>query len=123
MFEEIPLHNTTPRPQTGDSSLSTADNAVAMKSSSNLMPSKPDEDKLQLQPPQPPVKGGSDLSLAETAFVPEKRPRRRGLSRYFLSEIESRWSDVPLMICCFIGGLVDGLSYNYWGSFVNMQTG
>ncbi|KAJ5787873.1 hypothetical protein N7457_002863 [Penicillium paradoxum] len=45
------------------------------------------------------------------------------LSRHFRADINTTHTDIILIICCFVGGLVDGLSYNAWGSFSSMQTG
>ncbi|KAJ5769737.1 uncharacterized protein N7511_001788 [Penicillium nucicola] len=35
----------------------------------------------------------------------------------------TKHTDIVLIICGFVGGLVDGLSFNAWGSFSSMQTG
>lgn len=45
------------------------------------------------------------------------------LSQYFLVELDPRRADVILIVCGFVGGLVDGLSFNAWGNFSSMQTG
>ncbi|KAJ5988101.1 hypothetical protein N7481_003311 [Penicillium waksmanii] len=45
------------------------------------------------------------------------------LSQYLLTELNPRHADIILIICGFVGGLVDGLSFNAWGSFSSMQTG
>lgn len=45
------------------------------------------------------------------------------LSRHFRANITTKHTDVVLIICGFVGGLVDGLSFNAWGSFSSMQTG
>lgn len=45
------------------------------------------------------------------------------LSQYFLVELDPRRADVVLIVCGFVGGLVDGLSFNAWGNFSSMQTG
>lgn len=44
-------------------------------------------------------------------------------SRHFRSEIDTTHTDVILVICGFVSGLVDGLSFNAWGNFSSMQTG
>ncbi|KAJ5081217.1 hypothetical protein N7456_013455 [Penicillium angulare] len=44
------------------------------------------------------------------------------ISQYFLVEIDPTRADVVLIICGFVSGLVDGLSFNAWGSFSSMQT-
>jgi hypothetical protein len=45
------------------------------------------------------------------------------MSQYLLKELDPRRADVILVLCGFVGGLVDGLSFNAWGSFSSMQTG
>jgi hypothetical protein len=45
------------------------------------------------------------------------------ISRHFGADINTKNTDIPLIICGFVGGLVDGLSFNAWGSFSSMQTG
>lgn len=42
---------------------------------------------------------------------------------YFLVELDPRRADVVLIVCGFVSGLVDGLSFNAWGNFSSMQTG
>ncbi|GAE00001.1 conserved hypothetical protein [Paecilomyces variotii No. 5] len=44
-------------------------------------------------------------------------------SGYFRAEVDTRWSDLILILCGFVGGLVDGLAFNAWGNFASMQTG
>lgn len=48
---------------------------------------------------------------------------RGSVSRYFLAEINTKWTDGLLIVCCFVSGLVDGLSFDAWGSFSSMQSG
>ncbi|KAJ6171223.1 hypothetical protein N7470_000290 [Penicillium chermesinum] len=38
-------------------------------------------------------------------------------------ELDRTHTDLVLIICGFVAGLVDGLSFNAWGSFSSMQTG
>ncbi|GLA33286.1 hypothetical protein AnigIFM63309_000109 [Aspergillus niger] len=45
------------------------------------------------------------------------------LARHFQAEIDTRYADIVLVVCGFVSGLVDGLSFNAWGSFSSMQTG
>ncbi|CAG8241132.1 unnamed protein product [Penicillium salamii] len=45
------------------------------------------------------------------------------LSRHFRANIDTTHTDIILVVCGFVGGLVDGLSFNAWGSFSSMQTG
>ncbi|KAJ5700870.1 hypothetical protein N7493_011916 [Penicillium malachiteum] len=44
-------------------------------------------------------------------------------AKYLLMELDPKHADIILIICGFVSGLVDGLSFNAWGSFSSMQTG
>ncbi|OJJ30913.1 hypothetical protein ASPWEDRAFT_119845 [Aspergillus wentii DTO 134E9] len=82
-----------------------------------------DDEERQLYTPRP-LTGNTEVSTAETCVTEkEQLPARRGFVGYLSSEIDTKWSDIPLIVCCYVGGLIDGLSYNYWGNFSNMQTG
>ncbi|PWY92819.1 hypothetical protein BO70DRAFT_367825 [Aspergillus heteromorphus CBS 117.55] len=43
--------------------------------------------------------------------------------RHFRAEIDIAYADLILIVCGFVSGLVDGLSFNAWGSFASMQSG
>jgi hypothetical protein len=58
-----------------------------------------------------------------TVFATENPTFPSQLSQYFLAELDPRRADVILIVCGFVSGLVDGLSFNAWGSFSSMQTG
>lgn len=60
------------------------------------------------------------LSVGNQETLSDGRSR---MSRYFSAEVDTAWTDVLLIICGFVSGLVDGLSFNAWGSFSSMQTG
>lgn len=79
--------------------------------------------EMQLHSPRP-LTGDTNVSDTES-IVPKKRSPhdKPSLRKYLFSSVETKWADIPLIICCYIGGVVDGLSYNYWGNFTNMQTG
>lgn len=51
------------------------------------------------------------------------RIRDKDLVRYLASDINTKRADIVLIICGFVSGLVDGVSYTAWGSFASMQTG
>ncbi|EYE98452.1 YoaK family protein [Aspergillus ruber CBS 135680] len=72
------------------------------------------------------IRGGStNASLSgrnQDAISPEFS-LHESVSRYFLAEINTNWTDGLLIICAFVSGLVDGLSFNAWGSFSSMQSG
>ncbi|KAJ5669190.1 hypothetical protein N7462_010260 [Penicillium macrosclerotiorum] len=63
------------------------------------------------------VPTGSSRSDRERESGPYK------ILQYFCVELDARRAYVALVICGFVSGLVDGLSFNAWGSFSSMQTG
>jgi hypothetical protein len=63
---------------------------------------------------------GTDISFVGRT---ENQSVQSHISRYFLTEIDRKHADIILIACGFVGGLVDGLSFNAWGSFSSMQTG
>lgn len=67
--------------------------------------------------------GSTNVSIAEPPEVEEGGSCRERIRRYWLSDIDRNWTDILLIVCGYISGLVEGLSLNYWGSFSNMQTG
>ncbi|GAQ04691.1 hypothetical protein ALT_2012 [Aspergillus lentulus] len=48
---------------------------------------------------------------------------RSTLIRHFAADINTKYTDLLLIVCGFVSGLVDGLCFNAWGSFASMQTG
>ena len=68
------------------------------------------------------LSGSTTASIAESPEDEESLFKTK-LRRYWLSDIDRDWTDILLIICGYISGLVEGLSFNYWGSFSNMQTG
>ena len=71
------------------------------------------------------VRGSTNVSLSggNQVMIPDDLSVRQSMSRYFQAGINTAWTDVLLIICGFVSGLVDGLSFNAWGSFSSMQTG
>ena len=49
--------------------------------------------------------------------------RDKHLVRYLASDVNTKRADIVLVICGFVSGLVDGVSFTAWGSFASMQTG
>ena len=76
----------------------------------------------QFQTPLPYCAVNSNNVSIANATREECKPRSR-FGRYLLSEIITSWTDIILIICGFVSGLVDGLSFTYWNSFSDMQTG
>ena len=53
-----------------------------------------------------------------------KKPSRLSTwRRYLAQDLDESWSDVILLVTCFISGLVDSAVFNTWSCFVSMQTG
>ena len=69
------------------------------------------------------LSGITNASVNEPANAKGESHHRASLKRYLLFNIDRRWTDVILVICGFVSGLVDGLSFAYWKSFSDMQTG
>ncbi|KAF4765299.1 hypothetical protein N7455_004962 [Penicillium solitum] len=67
--------------------------------------------------------GGSTAVSVSGNQTPEDNTVCSTISRHFRADINTTHTDIPLIICGFVGGLVDGLSFNAWGSFSSMQTG
>lgn len=53
--------------------------------------------------------------------IPDEFSLRSSISRYFLADIITKWTDVLLIVCGFVSGLVDGFPFNAWGNFSSMQ--
>lgn len=43
--------------------------------------------------------------------------------RYLAENIRLDYAYLPLLVCCFLTGLIDAASYNAWTVFMGMQTG
>ena len=69
------------------------------------------------------VGGSTTVSLSGNQGYYEDTTLRSSFSRHFRAEVDTAHTDVILIICGFVSGLVDGLSFNAWGSFASMQTG
>ncbi|KAJ5045247.1 hypothetical protein NUH16_002059 [Penicillium rubens] len=66
---------------------------------------------------------GGSTAVSVSGNQTEDNTFRSTISRHFRADIDTKHTDIPLIICGFVGGLVDGLSFNAWGSFSSMQTG
>lgn len=72
------------------------------------------------------VGGSTNVSLAgnlTTLSDEEPTTWQSSLSRHMRCNIDPHYADIFLIMCGFVSGLVDGLSFNAWGSFSSMQTG
>ncbi|EER25518.1 hypothetical protein CPC735_066180 [Coccidioides posadasii C735 delta SOWgp] len=48
---------------------------------------------------------------------------RTRAARYFQEQVDTERSDLLLIACSFISGVIDSAAFNAWGSFASMQTG
>ncbi|KAL4805624.1 hypothetical protein BDV18DRAFT_22175 [Aspergillus unguis] len=72
------------------------------------------------------VGGSTTVSLAgnpTTLSDDEPVSWQSSLFRHMKCTIDPQYTDIFLILCGFVSGLVDGLSFNAWGSFSSMQTG
>lgn len=53
----------------------------------------------------------------------DKLSRLSAIREHFKQNVSQSWSDIVLIICTFIAGLVDSAVFNVWDCFVSMQTG
>jgi hypothetical protein len=67
--------------------------------------------------------GGSTTVSLSSNQIAESSTVGSVFSRHFRANIDTKHTDMVLIVCGFVGGLVDGLSFNAWGSFSSMQTG
>ncbi|KAL4906765.1 hypothetical protein BDW74DRAFT_127248 [Aspergillus multicolor] len=72
------------------------------------------------------VGGSTTVSLAgnpTTLSDEEPLTWQASLSRHMRCNVNTNRTDTFLVMCGFVSGLIDGLSFNAWGSFSSMQTG
>ncbi|RAL12215.1 YoaK family protein [Aspergillus homomorphus CBS 101889] len=67
--------------------------------------------------------GNSTIVSLNQSTDDEETTSYARIARHFQAEIDISYADLPLIVCGFVSGLVDGLSFNAWGSFSSMQTG
>ena len=51
------------------------------------------------------------------------RSPKAGWRKSMTADIRRDWTDLVLLICYIVTGLLDSASISTWGSFVSMQTG
>ena len=59
----------------------------------------------------------------EALQINGKRSRLGTWRKHLVQDVDEAWSDVILLVTCFIAGLVDSAVFNTWSCFVSMQTG
>jgi hypothetical protein len=70
--------------------------------------------------------GGStpaDSLSRNEGTITEPTSTRTTVAQYFRTQINPTHTDILLIICGFVSGLVDGFAFNAWASFASMQTG
>lgn len=61
--------------------------------------------------------------VSPATFVSQRGSPFSYVSHFMKMELDNSYTDIVLIVCGFVAGLVDGLSFNAWGSFSSMQTG
>ncbi|PYH47844.1 YoaK family protein [Aspergillus saccharolyticus JOP 1030-1] len=67
--------------------------------------------------------GNSTIVSLNQSHDGDKMTVMARIARHLQADIDLAYADLPLIVCGFVSGLVDGLSFNAWGSFSSMQTG
>ena len=60
---------------------------------------------------------------AEAASLLGHKQSATTARRYLARKIRLDYAYLPLLVCCFLTGLIDAASYNAWSVFMGMQTG
>jgi len=53
----------------------------------------------------------------------EQAPTMVQMRKHLSSSISLKHADLPLLVCCYVTGLIDAGAFNAWGIFMGMQTG
>ena len=64
-----------------------------------------------------------DTESEAAPLLGQKRAKSNRARRYLTENIKLDNAYIPLLICCFLTGLIDAASYNAWSVFMGMQTG
>ena len=73
---------------------------------------------------KPPCEIMEDAETETTPLVGSKQWRSRDrVNRYFMQDISVQNAYLPLLVCCFVTGLIDAGCYSFWSVFMGMQTG
>ena len=75
----------------------------------------------------PPPAAENELPSPTPPGSPEPLLRRRRLlpwlGAHLREPIDTRYTDLSLLLCCLISGLTDSAAFAAWGTFLSMQTG
>ncbi|EGE08688.1 DUF1275 domain-containing protein [Trichophyton equinum CBS 127.97] len=75
--------------------------------------------------PGPILSGNSSLTMI-TGWVDDVEGSSGsggGIIQHFKGDINKTGTEILLITCAFISGVIDSAAFNAWGSFANMQTG
>lgn len=64
-----------------------------------------------------------DEPILSTVAAVEEAEGKPGWAAWLRTDINPRFSDVPILACCLVSGLCDSVAFNASGVFVSMQTG
>ncbi|TGJ81061.1 hypothetical protein E0Z10_g7708 [Xylaria hypoxylon] len=69
--------------------------------------------------------GGSTTTSGdeEQPLLGGSRSLKSGWRKNMMADVNREWTDLILLACYFVTGLLDSASISTWGSFVSMQTG
>ncbi|KAI9728085.1 MAG: hypothetical protein M1834_007801 [Cirrosporium novae-zelandiae] len=63
-------------------------------------------------------------SGAEATLPPSVPPSyTQRFKDHMKGEVTRKGTDIVLIVCCFLSGLIDSVAFNGWGCFVSMQSG
>ncbi|KAF3907041.1 hypothetical protein AA313_de0204691 [Arthrobotrys entomopaga] len=77
---------------------------------------------MTMDPKDAELEDGQRLPIAN-----EKAPAMSGLWQklrvYHTTQVDKRWSSLPVLATSYVSGLTDSAAYNAWSCFISMQTG
>ncbi|KKZ62283.1 hypothetical protein EMCG_00452 [[Emmonsia] crescens] len=71
----------------------------------------------------PHLSRNSSFTFVDPESCISNLPWHSRLSYHLKEEVDPALSDILLLACSFVSGVIDSLAFNAWGSFANMQTG
>ncbi|PGH23967.1 hypothetical protein AJ80_02029 [Polytolypa hystricis UAMH7299] len=69
-----------------------------------------------------PRSGASSFTAVDPTGI-DDLPLLSRMAQHLTEEVDTKWTDMILIICSFVSGVIDSMAFNAWGSFANMQTG
>ncbi|EEH42407.2 uncharacterized protein PADG_07227 [Paracoccidioides brasiliensis Pb18] len=71
----------------------------------------------------PHLSRSSSFTLVDLESCISELPWHSKLVYHLKEDVDPAWSDMLLLACSFVSGVIDSVAFNAWGSFANMQTG